>query len=67
MKKKSHKKTILGSIMNNRKLAIVTLIVLFIAFYCIYKVIGLIQNPADTFSVEQGKIYQEESSIRLYN
>lgn len=31
--------------------------------YCIYLLIKLYNNPTETFIVEQGKIYKEESQI----
>ena len=36
--------------------------ILSIVIFCLYKVVIFIQNPTNTFSVEQGKIYQEERS-----
>ncbi len=38
------------------------LLLVIVIIYVIYRVIVFIQNPADTFSVEQGKIYQEEKA-----
>jgi len=48
---------------NKRIITIVALFVLVLAGYCLYKVVALVQNPTNTFSVEQGKIYQEEATI----
>ena len=41
----------------------ISIVVLIILGYCLYKVMALVQNPTNTFSVEQGKIYQEEAAI----
>lgn len=54
------------TIRQNRKLSLICLIFLILIIYCVYKVVALIKNPTDTFSVEQGKIYQEESTVRIY-
>ena len=61
-KRKSHKKINLKIIKDNKKILLVCLIILVLAVYCIYRVVVLIQNPTDTFTVEQGKIYQEEAT-----
>jgi len=44
---------------NKTKIIIVISAIIFI--YCIYLFIRLLANPTDTFIVEQGKIYKEES------
>ncbi len=38
-------------------------IILFTIILCIYQIISLAMNPTDSFLVEQGKIYEEESLI----
>ncbi len=63
IKKKSGKKAKWEDIKRSKAMLIVALLVFVLLIYCIYKVVALIQNPADTFSVEQGKIYQEEAAI----
>ena len=65
MDKKTKKQTRsnIKDINKRRKIALISIIVFVIAIYCIYKVVKLVQNPTDTFSVEQGKIYQEESVV----
>lgn len=63
-KKKSNKKgsnNVLEKAKDRKILIPTSFIILVIAVYCLYKVITLVQNPTDTFSVEQGKIYQEEA------
>ena len=61
-KRKNQKKIKLKTIVENKKLLVLCLIILILSIYCVYKVVVLIQNPTDTFTVEQGKIYQEEST-----
>jgi len=52
-----------GKIELNRKVVVtVALLIVVLIGYCLYKVVALIQNPTNTFSVEQGKIYQEEAA-----
>lgn len=65
-KGRNKKMAIWQNVITNKKLLVVSLFALVIAIYCVYKVVALIQNPTDTFSVEQGRIYQEESTTRLY-
>ena len=60
MKKKTKNK--LKTLKENKKILLICLLIIILAVYCIYKVVVLIQNPTDTFTVEQGKIYQEESN-----
>ncbi len=60
------KKISLKRVTENKKLMITFGVLLISSIYCIYKVIALIQNPTDTFSVEQGKIYQEEETVRIH-
>ena len=49
--------------LNKKAITIISFIALIIVGYCIYKVVALVQNPTNVFSVEQGKIYQEEATI----
>lgn len=48
---------------NKKVIMVVSLLVLILISYCLYKVVALVQNPTNTFSVEQGKIYQEEAAL----
>lgn len=65
-KSKNYRKIFWGNIKQEKKLVIIPLLIFIVLIYCVYKVVVLIQNPTDTFTVEQGKIYQEEASTRLY-
>lgn len=65
-KSKNFKKISWDTIKQEKKLIIIPLLILIVLIYCIYKVVILIQNPTDTFTVEQGKIYLEEPATRLY-
>ncbi len=47
---------------NKKVITVASLLVLVLVSYCLYKVVALIQNPTNTFSVEQGKVYQEEAA-----
>ncbi len=47
----------------NKILFVVSFLVLVLIIFFIYKAVVFIQNPTDTFRVEQGKIYQEERGI----
>ncbi|MBR1803070.1 MAG: hypothetical protein IJ777_03810 [Clostridia bacterium] len=47
---------------SNPKIILVSVAILCIAIYALSSVIKLIKNPTDTFTVEQGKIYQEEQA-----
>lgn len=50
--------------LRNNKTFLAALFVLFcIDVFCIYKVAIFVQNPTDTFTIEQGKIYQEEKAV----
>lgn len=49
-------------LLKNRKLFLAYILIAVAVIYCFYKVFVLIQNPTDTFTVEQGKIYQEEAN-----
>ncbi len=59
-KVKSKNKT---KIKNNKTFIIILIILVCIAIFSIYKTIVFIQNPVDTFSLEQGNIYQEERAV----
>lgn len=48
---------------NRKVITVASLFILIFAGYCLYKVVALVQNPTNTFSVEQGKVYQEEAAI----
>ena len=48
--------------LNKKMMIAISIVVLIILGYCLYKVVALVQNPTNTFSVEQGKIYQEEAA-----
>ena len=62
-KKKVKNKMNLEALNANKKTFIISAIILFIAIFCIYKVVMFIKNPTDTFTVEQGKIYQTEKTV----
>ena len=49
-----------NDMIEHKKILIALIVVFAIIIFCIYKVVIFIQNPTDTFMVEQGKIYQEE-------
>ena len=50
------------STINKRKLMVVLLIMLIVISFIVYKIIMLIINPTATFMVEEGSIYQEETT-----
>ena len=50
-------------ILDKKSLIAILIILAFIIAFGIYKTIIFIQNPADTFSLEQGNIYEEERAI----
>lgn len=56
--KKSEKKIVL----KNKKKTIFIFIAFAFSVYCIFLFVRLLSNPTDTFIVEQGKIYKEESA-----
>lgn len=66
-KKKVNKKNVpkidLNKIQKNKKILILLIAIIAIIIFCIYKVIVFVKNPTDTFTVQQGKIYQEERAI----
>lgn len=47
----------------NFQAMLILVIVLIVMIYCLFAVIRFIQNPTDSLTVEQGKIYQEEQAI----
>lgn len=49
--------------LNGKKTVIAIVLACIFLVYCIYLLIKLLINPTDTFIVEQGKIYKEESSV----
>ncbi len=49
--------------LNGKKTIIAIFLACIFLVYCIYLLVKLLINPTDTFIVEQGKIYKEESSI----
>ena len=61
VKKKIKKKQNLNTA--SKYLLIVAIILVIMIAYFIYKLVIFIQNPTDTFTVEQGQIYQEEDAI----
>ncbi len=65
-KKKINKKTKnkgnFQALQRNKKMLIFSAVFLAIIMFCIYKVAIFVKNPTDTFTVEQGKIYQEEQN-----
>lgn len=60
---KKKNKVNLKYIKNNKKMLIVGLVILCIIIYCAHLLVKFVQNPTDTFTVEQGKIYQEEQTL----
>ena len=61
VKKKNKKKK--NKVTTNKYLWIISILLVAMIAFIIYKIIIFIQNPTDTFTVEQGKIYQEERAI----
>lgn len=61
--KLKNKENKLKELKKNKKFLIIICIIIFIIIFCVYKLIVFVQNPTDTFRVEQGKIFQEENSI----
>lgn len=62
-KKKIKNRINIEALKTNKKTLIISAVILFIIAFCIYKVVMFIKNPTDTFTVEQGKIYQTEKAI----
>ena len=62
-RKKSKKKINLEIFKHNKNMLIISAVILAIVIFCIYKVVIFIKNPTDTFTVEQGQIYQTEKAI----
>lgn len=52
-----------NSKINHRKLIAVSIVLLIILSFAIYKIVMLVVNPTDTFMVEEGTIYQEEDAV----
>ncbi len=48
---------------NNKSIIIILIVLVCIVIFSLYKTIVFIQNPTDTFSLEQGNIYQEERAV----
>lgn len=48
---------------NRKKIAIVAVISVVILAYFMYSIIKLIKQPTDTFLIEEGKLYNQESAI----
>lgn len=48
---------------NKKKLTVAIIIAIFILSYCSYSIYLLIKEPSNTFLIEKGKLYQEESVI----
>ena len=46
---------------------VVLILILAIFSYFIYVIYLLVRQPTDIFTVEEGKLYLEESDIRIYN
>ena len=42
-------------------------ITIFVVAYILYKIISLIAVPTDMYIIENGTIYDEESTTRIYN
>ncbi len=61
--KKQKNKIEQSKIIRNRILIVASILLVIAVILCLYKVIIFVQNPTDTFTVEQGKIYQEERAI----
>lgn len=47
----------------NKSFMVLFFILVVIVLFCLYRIALFVQNPTDTFSVEQGRIYQEERGI----
>lgn len=63
MEKKKIKKKKKSTTTYNKYLILIGIIVVLIIIYSIYNLILFVQNPTDTFTVEQGQIYQEERTV----
>lgn len=59
-KKQNKRKT---NTINFKRLIVVVLVLLVALSFASYKIIMLIMNPTDTFMVEEGSIYQEETTV----
>lgn len=61
--KKKHSKITWKEVRKSKGFFVVLFLLIIISIFCLYKIIIFIQNPTDTFNVEQGKIYEEERAI----
>lgn len=61
-KKKKNKNIIARTGLKHKKVMIM-LVLLCIILYALYLIFNFVKNPTNTFLVEQGQIYQEESSV----
>lgn len=49
---------------NQKKIRIITIVLsIFVLIYFSFAIIKLVKNPTDTFLIEEGKLYNEESAI----
>ena len=62
-KKERKNKVNFQMLKSNKNTLIISAVILGVIIFCIYKVVVFVKNPTDTFTVEQGKIYQEERAI----
>lgn len=62
-KKKVKNEINLEALKVNKNIIIISAVILFVIVFGIYKVVMFIKNPTDTFTVEQGEIYQTEKAI----
>lgn len=53
----------IAKVATKHKKVMIMLFLICIILYVLYLVLNFIKNPVDTFLVEQGQIYQEESSV----
>lgn len=54
-----------GKKKNTQKISIAAIVGILILVYFIYAIIQLVKQPTDTFVIENGKLSQEESAIRI--
>ncbi len=62
-KAKKENKPKKSKLLKNKSFIVILIILAFIIAFTIYKTALFIQNPVDTFSLEQGNIYEEERAI----
>ena len=48
---------------NNKKVIVISLLLLILAIYLIYVIYLLIKQPTNVFTIEEGKLYKEETDI----